>query len=108
MNDSKTEVIVFGSAQQLKKIELNTISIGDCLITVTHDVRNFGVQFNAEMGMESHATAVCRYAIFHPRNISRIRRYLTAEATEQVIHAFVTSRLDVGKALLHRLLLNQI
>ena len=75
---------------------------------MTHDVRNFGVQFNAEMGMESHLTTVCRSAFFHPRNISRIRRYLTAEATEQVIHAFVTSRLDVGKALLHRLLLNQI
>ena len=94
LNDS-AEVIVFSSAQQLKKTELNTICIGDCLIAVTHDVQHFGVQCDAEMGMESHVTAVCRSAIFHLRNISRIRRYLTAVATEQVIHAFVTSRLDV-------------
>ena len=53
-------------------------------------------------------TAVCRSAIFHLRNNSRIRRYLTAAATQQVIHAFVTSRLDVGNALLYRLPLKQI
>ena len=53
-------------------------------------------------------TAVCRSAIFHLRNIARIRRYLTPAATEQVIHAFVTSRLDVGNALLHRLPVKQL
>ena len=53
-------------------------------------------------------TAVCRTAIFHRCNISRIRLYLTAAATEQLIHAFGTSRLDVGNALLYRLPLKQI
>ena len=53
-------------------------------------------------------TAVSRSAIFHLRNISRIRRYMTAAATEQVIHAFVTSRLDVGNALLRGRSLKQI
>ena len=52
-------------------------------------------------------TAVCKSAILHLRNISRIRRYLTAAATEQVVHAFVTSRLDIGNALLYRLPLKQ-
>ena len=52
-------------------------------------------------------TAVCRSAIFHLRNISRIRRYLTAAATEQIVHAFVTSRLNIGNAQLYRLLLKQ-
>ena len=61
-----------------------------------------------EMTMESHMTVVCKSAIFHLRNISRIRRYLTAAATEQVIHVFVTSRLDVGNALLYRLPLKHI
>ena len=47
---------------------------------------NLDVQLDAEMTMESHVTVVCRSAIFHLRNIVRIRRYLTAAATEQVIH----------------------
>ena len=84
LNDSKTEVIVYGSAQQLKKFTLQSLRVGDCVVRVTDSVRNFGVQFDADMKMESHVTAVCKSAIFHLRNISRIRRYLTAAATEQV------------------------
>ena len=91
LNDSKTEVIVYGLAQQLKKFTLQSLRVGDCVVRVTDSVRNLGVQFDAEMTMESHVTA-----IFHLRNISRIKRYLTATATEQIVHAFVTSRLDIG------------
>ena len=108
LNDSKTEEIVFGSAQQLKKITLQSLRVGDCVVRVTNCVRILGVQFDAEMTMESHVTAACRSAIFHLRNISRISRYLTPAATEQVVHAFVTSRLDIGNALLYRLPLKQM
>ena len=43
LNDSKTEVVVFGSAQQLKKIKLQALRVGDCLVRVNHCVRNLGV-----------------------------------------------------------------
>ena len=108
LNDSKTELIVYVSAQQLKKITLQALRVGDCVVRVTDCVRNFGVQFDAEMTMESDVTAVCRSAIFHLRNISRIRRCLTAAATEQVVHAFVTSRLDISNAPLYLLPLKQM
>ena len=75
---------------------MQTLRVGDCVVRVTDCVRNLGVQFDAEITMESHVTA----AILHLRNISGIRRYLTAAATEHVVHAFVTSRLDIGNALL--------
>ena len=35
LNDSKTEVIVYGSAQQLPKITLQTLRVGDCVVRVT-------------------------------------------------------------------------
>ena len=106
-NDSKTEVIVYGIAEQLNKFTLQSLRVGDCVVRVTDSVRNLGVQFDAEMTMESQVTAVCRSAIFHLRNISRIKRYLTAAATEHIVHAFVTNRLDIGNALLYRLPLKQ-
>ena len=108
LNDSKTELIVYVSAQQLKNITLQALRVGDCVVRVTDCVRNLGVQFDAEMTMESHVTAVCKSAIFHLRNISRIRRYLTAAATKQVVHAFVTTRLDISNAPLYRLPLKQM
>ena len=36
----------------------------------------------------------------HLQNISRIRRYLTPEATKSLVHAFIMSRLDYGNVLL--------
>ncbi|KAI0232178.1 hypothetical protein LSAT2_017478 [Lamellibrachia satsuma] len=56
LNDDKTEVIIFGSRQQLKKIELQAVHIGDSLVSVSH-VRNLGVQFDETRTMESHITA---------------------------------------------------
>ena len=47
LNDSKTEIIVYGSAQQLKKITLQSLRVGDCVVRVTDCVRNIGVQFDA-------------------------------------------------------------
>ena len=74
LNDDKTEVIIFGSVQQLKKTELHAIHIGDSLITVFHNVRNLGVQFDETRTMESRITVVCKSAIYHLLNIARIRR----------------------------------
>ena len=47
-NDSKTEVIVFGSAQQLKKITLQALRVSDCVVRVTDCVRNLGMHFDVE------------------------------------------------------------
>ena len=46
---------------------------------------------------------ICKSYSFHLRNIGLIRKYLTNDATEQLVHAFVTSRLDMGNSLLHGL-----
>ena len=44
----------------------------------------------------------------HLHNISHIRRYLTIDATKTLVHAFVTSTLDYGNALLIGLPRDQI
>ena len=80
LNDDKTEVIMFGSALQLKKIELHAVHM-QYTCTVYHNVRNLGVQFDETMTMASHITMVYKSAIYHLRNIARIRRYVTHSAT---------------------------
>ena len=55
------------------------------------------------MTLKPHISNIVRVSSFHIRNISRIRKYLNQSAAEQIIHAFVTSRLDNGNALLSRL-----
>ena len=53
--------------------------------------------------MIQHVNSVCRVGYMHVRNIGRIRRYLTEDATKTMIHALVTSRLDYCNAVLYGL-----
>ena len=95
----KTEFLLFGSRQQLSKVSLPFITIGDSQITPSPQARNLGVIFDSTMTLKPHISNIVRVSSFRIRNISRIRKYLNQSAAEQIIHAFVTSRLDNGNAL---------
>ena len=84
------------------------ITIGDSQITPLSQARNLGVIFDSTMTLKPHISNIVRVSSFHIRNISRIRKYLNKSAAEQIIHAFVTSQLDNGNALLYGLPQNQI
>ena len=45
-------------------------------------------------------SSVCKSALFHLRNIAKIRMYLTFESTKTLVHAYVTCRLDNCNSLL--------
>ena len=108
LNEEKTEFLLFGSRQQLSKVSLPFITIGDSQITPSSQARNLGVIFDSTMTLKPHISNIVRVSSFHIRNISRIRKYLNQSAAEQIIHAFVTSRLDNGNALFYGLPQNQI
>ena len=53
--------------------------------------------------MNTHIGKVCSKAFRRLYNIRQIRKYLSAESTKCLIHAFVTSHLDYCNALLYKL-----
>ena len=101
LNDSKTEVVVIGSKQQLAKMPEMKINIGNDDIPTTQSARNIGVIFDEHLDMKRHVISICKSANFHLYNIRRIRKYLTREACEQMIHAFVSTKLDYANSLLY-------
>ncbi len=60
------------------------------------------------MTMTAHVSRICSAAYYHLRDISRIRPFLTVDTTECLVHAFVTSRLDMGNALLYGIRQDQL
>jgi len=68
---------------------------------LTSSVRNLGVLYHdSNLSFESHVTSICKTAFFHLKNISKLHHILSLTNPEQLVNAFMTSRLDYCSALL--------
>ena len=85
-NDQKTDVVVFGTKHKLPVMKDIRITIGGSTLSPSSHVRNLGVIFDSTLTMTNHISTICRTAYMHLHNISRIRRYLTPEATNSRVH----------------------
>ena len=103
LNDNKTEFILIGSQHKLNKVVIPHIRIGNSTITPVSEVRNLGIIMDSTMTLAPHISSVIKSASFQLRGLGMIRKYLSQQATEQLVHAFVTSRLDMGNAILYGL-----
>ena len=108
LNDSKTELMVLGSKAQIEKVDIEHIRVGDSCIVPATSVRNLGVMIDSNLTMDCHVTAMSKAAFCSIRNIGRIRKHLTRDAAETIIHAFVTSKLDSNNSLLYGITNTQV
>ena len=51
--------------------------------------------------MATHITKTCSSAFYYLYNIRHIKKYLSRESTEKLVHAFISSRLDYCNSLLY-------
>ena len=100
LNDSKTEFMVMGSPAQLKNLHTVSLTIGGATIASTSSARNIGALFDSSLSMKDHVNALSRTSYCHIRTLGKIRRYLTKKAAVNLVHAFVSSRLDQMNSLL--------
>ena len=108
LNEEKTEVILFTSKHGLKSLSNMTVTVGEQQQLQSSSVRDLGVIYDQHLNMSQHVRSVCRTGYYHLRNIGRIRRYLTQDATKTLVHALVTSRLDYCNSLLYGLPANHL
>jgi hypothetical protein len=103
LNEDKTELLVIAPARQAHKISVDAINIGDCEVKSSKVAKNLGATFDDTLCLAPHVTSIVKSCNFQLRSIGQARKYLTHDATEKVIHAFVSSRLDSGNSLLYGL-----
>ena len=99
--NKKTEFMVIGKSNPLSKLPSDkSIMIGQERIFPTSTARNIGVVLDAHLDMATQVSSVCKASYIQLHNISRIRKYLTYEATSTLINALVTSKLDYNNSIL--------
>ena len=71
-------------------------------------VRDLGDVFDQYLTFHDRISGICKSTHFHLRGIGRIRNPLYFDATAQLIHALITSRLDFCNSILYNLPNKQI
>ena len=104
LNAKKTEMLLISTKQLATKLDSHTLLIGEQQVTPATVVRNIGVIMDTHASMEAHVNNVPRAAYYHLYNIGRFRCHLSQYAAEQLVHDFITSKLDYCNALLCGLL----
>ena len=101
LNDDKTEFLIIGTSQQLAKVTISSLCVGNSAITPTSSARNLGSWFDAKLTMATHITRTCNCTSYYLYNLRRIRKYLSKENTKTLVHAFISSRIDYCNSLLY-------
>ena len=76
----------------------------DTVIAPQSPVWNLGVWLDSNLSIGDHITKTSSATFYCLSNIRMIRKYLSKECTEILIHAFISSHLDYCNSLLHGLL----
>ena len=93
MNQSKTEIIIYGTKSQLAKVNIKSVKNGDTNMKCVGNVRDLGVIMENNLSFNKHIKK-CQTANIQLRNLKCIRRYLTKESTEVLVNGLVHSHLD--------------
>ena len=101
LNEDKT-VMLYIHSQWTKPLPpvLGGLKIGGSEIFPSSTARNIGVTFDDTLSMKNHIDAVCKSCFIQLRYLVKIRKFIPQRYLESLVHAFVTSRLDYGNALL--------
>ena len=87
LNDDKTEFIVIGTRQQLAKVNVDSLQVGESIVTAASIVRNLGCWFDDQLKMDTYINNICRSAFFHLYNIRRITKYLSSDCAQTLVNA---------------------
>jgi len=93
LNKDKTEFLLF-SSKHSPQLTIPSLNFGGDVIVPSTHARNSGVIVDSHLTMVHHINSICKSSFYHLRNISKIRKFISMETTEILVHAFVSSKLD--------------
>lgn len=94
MNNSKTEIIMYGTKYQLAKLNISSISVRGCEVKCVDHVRDLGVFMDSTLNFDTHIRKKCQIAYAQLRNLKDIRKHLSQKSTEIMVHGLIHSHID--------------
>src|SRR6218665_2055212 len=95
LNLHKTQFIWRGTCQQMTKlVDMVAPTSSFPHFTFSSTVRDLGVTLDQELILAPHIHSLCRACYYQLRQLRTVSRSLTSTAAANLVHSFVTSRLD--------------
>ena len=94
LNKEKTDIILLVHSKFRNCPSLYENILGNEQLTMAKTVINLGIIFDQEISFNDQINQLCRTSLCFLRNLFKIRKYLTNEATSKVVLSFVTTKLD--------------
>ena len=104
MNTSKAKFMMIGSRKQLSKCVTNNITVCNDTVEKSEIIRLLGIWIDSNLNLKTNVTKKSQTAMLNIFKIKHIRRYLTQEACEVLVHGLVMSHLDYCNSLYYGLL----
>ena len=101
LNPDKTEYILFGSQQQLKKASQEPLNTQGDPIAVSKVVRYLGGFLDQHLNFKKHIKEKTKKAMANIINIHAIQKYLTVQSCTTLIPMLCITHLDYANAMLY-------
>ena len=103
LNGDKTEFMLIGCREQLKKCVTSSIHSDRNLIPVSNIVRYLGAHLDHQLSFKHHVSEKCRFAMANIIGIRNVRQFLNRVARETLMHGLCISHLDYSNPILYSL-----
>ena len=103
INGGKTEFVVIGTRQQLSKVHVDSLAVGDAQVSPVQSVKNLGTYIDSNMSRQVNINNTCKAAYYYITNVRGIRNYLSNQATQTLVPALIIGRIDYCNSILYGL-----
>ena len=90
-SDSSSEVEAVSAMQKCISDVRSWMREDQLMLNDVASARNLGTWFDMHLDMGTHITKICNSAFYYLYNIRHIRKYLSRESTEKLVHEFISS-----------------
>ena len=80
MNDSKTEIVIFGTHRQCNKITTTTMEVGETSVDISSELNYLGVPLDQNLTLKIHILTKTKRETYHLYRIRQIAKFLDLPA----------------------------
>jgi hypothetical protein len=108
INPDKTELMLCRPPSLNSEVIINGMIYDDQCIRFSDSEKNVGVNLDCNLTLDNHVNKVTSHSYKILRDVSQIKKFLSKERLQTLVHAIVTSRLDYCNSLFTGLTKNNI